>query len=105
MFFESNVQFTLRGDGAHQYDFANDLVWSAGPGYYAVRNRDNILGLQFVVSGEYKGLDRFRGEPAEDTGITSVFLGPRVVASRGRWSRNICRVSGFDAEYLATDRS
>jgi hypothetical protein len=26
---------------------------------------------------------------AEDTGITSVFLGPRVVASYGRWSGEV----------------
>jgi hypothetical protein len=89
MFFETNVQFTLRGNGTHQYDFANDLLWGGGPGYYLVRNRDTILGLQFVASGEYKDLDRFRGEPAEDTGITSVFLGPRVVASSGRWSAEV----------------
>ena len=27
VFFETNVQFTLRGDGTHQYHFANDLIW------------------------------------------------------------------------------
>jgi hypothetical protein len=89
MFLESNLQFALRTEGAHQYRFANDLVWDAGPGYYFVRHSDKILGLQFVVSGEYKGLDRFRGQPAEDTGVTSVFVGPRVVASRGRWSAEV----------------
>jgi hypothetical protein len=88
-FFESNVQFTLRGDGAHQYHFANDLVWNAGPGYYFIRRRDMIVGLQFVASGEYKDVDRFRGKKAEDTGITSVFLGPRMVVSHGRWSAEI----------------
>src|SRR5207302_3486109 len=88
-FFETNVQFTLRGDGVHQYHFANDLTWSAGPGYYLVRRHDTIIGLQFVVSGEYKDVDRFRGSRAEDTGITSVFVGPRVVVSRGRWSAEI----------------
>ena len=61
-------------------------MWSGGPGYYLVRNPKTVLGLQFVASGEYKGRDRFRGQPADDTGISSVFLGPRVVASRGRWS-------------------
>jgi hypothetical protein len=85
-FFEGGIQFTLRGDGAHQYHFANDLTWSGGPGYYFVRSRDMIVGLQLVVSGEHKDVDRFRGKPAEDTGITSVFLGPRIVASFGRWS-------------------
>jgi hypothetical protein len=89
MFLETNVQFAARTEGAHDYRFADDLIWSGGPGYYLVRNANNILGLQFVASGEYKGRDRFRGEPAVDTGISSVFLGPRVVASRGRWSAEV----------------
>ena len=86
LFFENNVQFAARTEGAHDYRFADGLTWSGGPGYYLVRNSNTVLGLQFVTSGEYKGRDRFRGEPAMDTGISSVFLGPRVVASRGRWS-------------------
>jgi len=88
-FAETNVQFTLRGDGLHQYHFANDLTWSAGPGYYFVRNRETILGLQFAISGEHKNVDRFRGAKAPDTGITSVFVGPRFVVSRGRWSAEV----------------
>jgi hypothetical protein len=88
-FFEASVQFTLRGDGLHQYHFANDLGWSGGPGYYFVRERDTIIGLQFDISGEHKDVDRFRGKPAEDTGITSVSVGPRIIASHGRWSAEI----------------
>ncbi|MEY2544216.1 MAG: hypothetical protein QOE81_1677, partial [Verrucomicrobiota bacterium] len=88
-FFGADVQFTLRGDGAHQYHFANDLTWSCGPGYYFIRNRETIVGLQFSVTGEHKDVDRFRGKAAEDTGITSVFVGPRVVASHGRWSAEV----------------
>src|SRR5262249_47997076 len=88
-FLETNVQFTLRGDGTHQYHFANDLTWGGGPGYYLIRNQDTVLGLQFVASGEYKDVDRFEGKPADDTGITSVFLGPRLVASHGRWSAEL----------------
>jgi hypothetical protein len=85
-FFETELQFALRGDGLHQYHFANDLSWSGGPGYYFIRREDKILGLQCLISGEHKDVDRFQGRPAEDTGITSVFLGPRVVASFGRFS-------------------
>ena len=88
-FFQGDLQFTLRGDGLHQYDFANDISWGGGPGYYFIRRRDTILGLQFVVSGEHKDVDRFRGQPAEDTGITSVFLGPRVIAVFGKISAEI----------------
>jgi hypothetical protein len=73
----------------HQYHFANDLTWSGGPGYYFVRNPHTIVGLQALISGEYKDVDRFRGKPAEDTGITSVFTGPRVVVSLGKVSAEI----------------
>jgi hypothetical protein len=85
-FFQADTQFTLRGEGAHQYNFANDLSWSGGPGYYFVRNRHTIVGLQCACSGEHKDVDRFRGQPAEDTGITSVFLGPRLLVSAGKIS-------------------
>jgi hypothetical protein len=85
-FFQADTQFTIRGDGAHQYNFANDIAWSGGPGFYVVRNPQTIVGLQLVVSGEHKDVDQFRGAPAKDTGITSVFVGTRLVASHGRFS-------------------
>jgi hypothetical protein len=88
-FFEADTQFAWRGEGAHQYNFANDLSWSGGPGWYFVRSHKAIVGLQFVCSGEHKDVDRFRGEVAEDTGITSVFLGPRLVASYGKLSAEL----------------
>jgi hypothetical protein len=89
VFFEGDLQFTLRGDGLHQYHFANDLSWSCGPGYYFIRRHDLIVGLQFAVSGDHKDVDRFQGKPAVDTGITSVSVGPRVVASFGKMSAEI----------------
>jgi hypothetical protein len=85
-FAEANGQFTLRGDGAHEYHFANDLIWSAGPGYYLVRKRDTLVGFQCVASGESKDVDRFQGRVAEDTGVTSVFIGPRIIASHDQIS-------------------
>jgi hypothetical protein len=88
-FFEQDIQFTLRGDGLHQYHFANDLSWSGGPGYYFVRTPRTIVGLQGVISGEYKDVDRFQGRVAEDTGITSVFAGPRLTASLGKISAEV----------------
>ena len=80
-FAEANGQFTLRGDGTHDYHFANDLTWNAGPGYYLVRKRETLVGCQCAVSRESKDVDRFQGRAAEDTGVTSVFVGPRIIAS------------------------
>jgi hypothetical protein len=88
-FFQADTQFTLRGQGAHDYDFANDISWSGGPGYYFVRNRETIIGIQLACSGEHKDTDRFHGEHADDTGFTSVFLGPRLLASHGKLSAEL----------------
>ncbi len=88
-FFQQDVQFTLRGDGLHQYHFANDLSWSGGPGYYFLRHENAVVGLQALISGEYKDVDRFRGKAAEDTGITSLFAGPRLSASLGKVSAEV----------------
>ena len=85
-FAEANGQFTLRGDGAHDYHFANDLTWSAGPGYYLLRKRDTLVGFECAASGESKDVDRFQGRAAEDTGVTSVFIGPRIIASHDQIS-------------------
>jgi hypothetical protein len=49
LFFEAETQLTLRGDGAHQYHFANDLVWSGGPGYYFLRHSDAIGRLSVFL--------------------------------------------------------
>jgi hypothetical protein len=88
-FFQADTQYTVRGDGAHQYNFANDLSWSGGPGFYLARTRQTIVGLQLVCSGEHKDVDQFRGQPADDTGITSVFLGPRFIVSHGKLSAEL----------------
>jgi hypothetical protein len=88
-FLAESLVFTLRGDGEHQYHFANDLSCEGGPGYYLIRRRDTIVGLQFLVIAEHKDVDRFRGKPAEDTGMTEVFIGPRAVASWKRWSAEV----------------
>jgi hypothetical protein len=89
VFFEADTQFTLRGDGRHSYHFANDLSWSAGPGFYIYRQGRRSVGLECVVSGESKNTDRFQGRVAEDTGITSLYVGPRVTAQLGGLSADI----------------
>src|SRR6184192_2949490 len=42
-FLAESLVFTLRGDGEHQYHFANDVSFEGGPGYYLVRRRDTIV--------------------------------------------------------------
>jgi hypothetical protein len=88
-YISADVQYMIRSTGAFDYRYANDLTWSGGPGYFAVLNEQWTLGVQALVSGEHKGLDEFQGAPADDTGMTSVYLGPQVNVTWGD------KLSGF----------
>lgn len=72
------VQYTFRQRGDYDYRFANDLTWEAAPGAYLYLGHVHTLALQAAFSGERKANDDFGGELADDTGITSVFVGPRL---------------------------
>ena len=86
LFFEADGTFTWRGQGLHSYRYANDLTWNAGPGVYLWREGNRSVSLEAAMSGEYKGKDTFQGESAEDTGITAMYMGPRLMASFGSLS-------------------
>ena len=92
-FLNVGVQYAIRSTGDFDYRFANDLTWGGGPGYVLLLQDEYTLSLQAVVSGEYKGKDTFQGEPAEDTGVTSVYLGPQLNLT---WGDHL-------AAYLAAD--
>ena len=87
LFFTAGTQYAIRTRGDFGYRYANDLSWAGGPGTYLVFGEEFTLGLQASISGESKGRDRFRGESAEDTAITAVYVGPRLSLSwKGRLS-------------------
>lgn len=82
-FVTGSAQYSIRSEGDYGYRYANDFLWEAGPGVYLVLNDNTSIALQLLASGEIKGKDTFRGESAEDTGITDVFLGPHLSATFG----------------------
>jgi hypothetical protein len=88
-FFEAGTLYTLRTEGAHDYEYADNMIWYGGPGLHFVRSQRTQLSLQFFISSGHKGRDSLRGEPVKNTANTSVFLGPRVLFSLGKWSGNI----------------
>jgi hypothetical protein len=92
-FLSANIQYAIRSAGDFDYRYANDLTWSGGPGYYLLLHDDYSLSLQAVVSGEQKGKDEFAGEVAEDTGVTSVFLGPQLNFT---WGEKLSAFLGAD---------
>jgi len=85
-FLTAGLQYAIRSEGDFDYQFANDLTWNGGPGFYVLENETWMLGLQAVVSGETKGRDEFDGEKLDDTDITSVFVGPQLIL---RWKSHL----------------
>jgi hypothetical protein len=78
LFFAVNAQYAIRTKGDFDYQYANDLTWWGGPGVFLALTESYTIALQLNVSGETKGRDTFQGMKADDTGITSVFLGPQI---------------------------
>ena len=80
---ESNILWSIRTEGDFDYEFANDLIWNIGPGYYLILNEDRTLVIAVVISGEYKGLDTSNGKPELGSDITAWYVGPKVSATFG----------------------
>ncbi len=85
-FFAAGIQYNMRTEGDFDYRFGNDFFWNAGPGFFLSAADSHTLALQFVCSAETKTEDYFRGQRAEDTAATSVFLGPRI---RATWQKSL----------------
>ncbi len=93
VFLTGAMQYAVRTEGAYDYRFANDWTWLGGPGVYLVLGHEHTLSLQAVVSGESKGLDTLNGATVDDTGVTSVFLGPQINYT---WSSRLSAMVGVD---------
>ena len=85
-FISAAAQYAIRTEGDFDYRYANDLTWEGGPGYYLALNEAYTVAVQANFSGETKGRDTFRGETAVDTGLTAVYLGPKLIAT---WKERI----------------
>jgi hypothetical protein len=83
LFVTLGAQYAIRTEGDFDYRYANDLTWSGGPGVMALLEHGYSLGVQGVVTGETKGKDTLDGVPADDTGITAIYVGPEITFTWG----------------------
>lgn len=83
-FASAELQYTIRTEGTHDYEFADDVSWAAGPGYYVLLSDAQTVGLRLTLSGERKARDFSAGEAQDDTRSRVVYVGPAVVASVGQ---------------------
>src|SRR6266516_1387352 len=93
LFLSANAQYSIRSKGDFDYRYADDLAWWGGPGVFLALNESYTVALQLNVSGETKGRDTFQGAKADDTGITSVFLGPQISVT---WGERLSAELGAD---------
>ena len=76
-------QYAIRTEGDFEYQFADDVTWSAGPGVFALLTPTYTLGVQALTTGETKGNDRQAGVQASDTAITALYAGPGLTFTWG----------------------
>jgi hypothetical protein len=77
-FLTANAQYAIRTEGDFHHQYANDITWWGGPGYFVALEKKWTLSLQAMVSGEHKGKDTFNGVPDGDSAETIVYLGPQI---------------------------
>jgi hypothetical protein len=75
-FLTAAMQYKATTPGAFEYQFANDLTWLGGPGYYLLLEHGYTLSAGAALSGETKGFDTQQGRSATDTAITALYVGP-----------------------------
>lgn len=77
----ASAQYTIRTEGAADYRFADDVTWSAAPGWLFLLGEEENLTLSLVCSGENKGSDHIQGQLLPRTAANNVYLGPEIFYS------------------------
>ena len=101
-FLTASMQYAIRTEGSFDYQFANDLTWAGGPGAYVLLEHDYTLALQALLSGETKGKDTQLGVRLDDTAVTNLFLGPRVLFT---WGTSLALEGALDLPVLEHNTS
>jgi hypothetical protein len=74
-----DAQYTLRTEGDHNYEFADDLIYSASAGYYFIMEHSQTLAALVRVSGEYKRKDYLNGDLVDGSATSDLYLGPELL--------------------------
>lgn len=82
-FLTSALQYKITTEGSFDYQFANDLTWLGGPGYYALLTDEYSLSVAADLSGETKGFDTQKGQTLDDTRLTALYVGPAFAFTWG----------------------
>ena len=92
-FFSAAFQYAICSEGDYGYRFSNDLTWDGGPGYYLLTGPSQTLALEAAISGEHKDADTYKDQPVDSTGITAVYVGPKLTYT---WKDRLTAHFGVD---------
>jgi hypothetical protein len=101
-FVTAELHYMIRTEGDFAYHYANDLTWAGGPGAYLLLDHDYSLALQAELSGETKGKDRQAGRRLDDTAVTNLFIGPRLLFT---WGTSLAAEAGIELPVLQHNTS
>lgn len=81
----ADLQYTIRGEGAYSYRYANDFIWSSAMGAFVYLEDENQVAARVRLSGQYKLYDTGRGGVEfSDTAARSNFIGPELSGNLGQ---------------------
>jgi hypothetical protein len=81
LFGTAGFQYGVRGRGAHDYRYDNDLSFYVGLGGYLLAHSPLNLGVEARVAGETKGNDEQNGKTVTGSNLTALYVGPQVHAT------------------------
>lgn len=96
----TDLQYMIRTEGSFDYEFANDFIWSTGPGYYLYLDDHNFVATRFAVTGEFKGADKLDGNRVAGSSFSNYYMGPEVLFNIGS---NISGQLGVDMRTTSED--
>jgi hypothetical protein len=89
LFFNSQIQYYLRTQGADTFEYGDELIVSGGPGGYVLLADKFTLSLQAVAVYDTLARAELLGRLSDRTGMTAWYMGPLVTATWGeRFSTN-----------------
>lgn len=81
LFAAMGFQYSVRGNGDHGYDFANELSYHLGVGAYVMTHDPANVAIEARFTGETKGNDTQRHQTVAGTKTTALYFGPHFHAT------------------------
>lgn len=100
-FFNAQLQYYLRSEGAGSYQNANDFMLSGGPGIFIWVSNRSTLSAQCQVAYETSGSDELLDRASTHMGMTAWYMGPVLVWT---WKSQFSLLAGADLPVRIANR-